>query len=119
MAEENKTIKVLGKLKDEIEKFNEALYNLPEIDGYYNDLVRDIVESEKMTKKQRKELALKTLKERMPKIYALLFEIDLISEAINDRIEELNGELQDKLDEVDDIESEKEELQEKIDNLSF
>ncbi|CAK0770712.1 hypothetical protein CCP3SC1AL1_520006 [Gammaproteobacteria bacterium] len=117
MAEENKTIKTLGKLKEEIEKFNETLYEFPEIDGYYNDLVRDIESSEKMTKKQRKELALKTLKERMPKIYALLFETNLISEAIKDKIKDLQDELDERLDEVDTLESDKEELEERIDNL--
>lgn len=112
MTEENKTINVLNKLKEEIEKFNEVLYEFPEIDGYYNDLTRDIVNKEKMTKKQRKELALETLKERMPKIYTLLFEIDLISEAISDKIKDLH-------DEVDEIEIDKEDLDERINNLGF
>ncbi len=114
---DNKTMNALTKLTKIIEDFNNKIENVPEIDAYYLDLVEDISKNEKMTKKQRKELALKTLKEKMPKVYTLLFEIDLISEAINSKIDELREDLDDKINELDDLESDKEDFEERLDNL--
>jgi hypothetical protein len=70
-----------------------------------------------MTKKQRRELALKVLKERMPKVYSLLFEVDLISEAIKDKLADLSREMEDRLSEIDDLETDKQDFEDRLDNL--
>ena len=114
---ENKTIDALKKLEKEINAFNERLYEIPEIDGYYSDLIGDIKKGEKMTKKQRRELALKVLKERMPKVYSLLFEIDLISEAIETKLTDLHEELDEKLNQLDELESDKQDFEERLESL--
>ena len=115
--EQNKTISALKRLEKEIENFNERLYDIPEIDGYYSDIIDDIKKNEKMTKKQRRELALKVLKERMPKVYSLLFEVDLISEAIKDKLADLSREMEDRLSEIDDLETDKQDFEDRLDNL--
>jgi hypothetical protein len=115
--QENKTLESIKKLANEIEKFNERISDIPEIDNYSSDLIEDIQKNEKMTKKQRKELALKILKEKMPKIYNLLFEVDLISEAIEEKLEDLRSELDEKISDLDDLENDKEDFEERLDNL--
>ena len=110
---------LIKQVSDEIERFNEKMYDFPDIDGYYSDLVEDLEKENKLTKKQRKELAAKLLKERYPKFCKLMEELDLLSEGMTERVKQSVEKFEDIEQELSELEDMKEELEQRKDDLSF
>jgi hypothetical protein len=104
----------LEKLAVEIEKFNYALDNIGDIE--LGDLVSKDV---KLTKKQRLEEGRRLLKLKMPAIHQLLFETDLIGEAISARVTELKDQLEEMQSDLEDLEISKEDIQSRLNDLGM
>jgi septation ring formation regulator EzrA len=102
----------LKKVGEEIEKFNNALYELEDLD------VENLVDI-KVSKKQRMEMGTKILKEKLPKLYKLLFETQLVSEVITDKITDLKERLDEAQSDLDDIESSRDEVQDRLRGLGL
>jgi hypothetical protein len=119
MAEQkNEFIKIIEQITTEIEKFNEALYNIPEIDGAYCDLVEDLKKENKITKKEARKLGLELLKKQCPKFIELLTQIDLLAVGMEARIQETVEKLEDtqyKLDEIEELQNDIEDKKNDLD----
>lgn len=115
MEPKNDFMKSLNKLAAEIEKFNNAIYDLPEIDINQPEL--QAAATAGMKKKEKKALALKTLQEKFPKIWGLIAELELAAEGLGEKVDEIHDKIEDKLDEVHQLEDDKDELESKIDEL--
>ena len=110
-------MELIEKATAEIEKFNDAFYNFPDIDGYYSDIVRDMQTEAKLTKKERKKKALEVLKEQCPKFIALLDKMDLLADGMEIRIAETMEKFEDmkyKLDEIEEIKQEVEDMKDAL-----
>lgn len=105
-------------ISDMSAKFDETQCDL---DNFFSELVDELKtknpEGKSLTKKQRKEMALKMLKEKFPNIVKIFDEFDLLVDGIKyqleDKLDKLSD-LQDKMEEIeelqDEVESKKQEL---------
>lgn len=125
--EKDELIKKLEKKIDDIRDFTNNLYEkLDELgsnlDGIYSELVRDVKgdESEKrLTKKQRKEMVLKSVKEKCPNLVKMFDEFDLFVEGFSELIEDKRNRLEDIGSELDEIEQMEDEIQERKERLDI
>lgn len=111
--------KLIEQVGNEINKFNNALDELPEIDGYYSDLIDDIKKETKTSKKERRKIALNLLKEKCPKFIELMNQIDLLSEGMKNRIEETRDKLEGVESELEEIEELQEEIEQRKNDLDI
>jgi uncharacterized protein with HEPN domain len=109
MSKIENNLKRLGEL---IEDFNSKLYDIEEID------VGDLVDI-KVPKKQRLEMGTKILKEKLPALYQLLFETELISEVVNSKISELKEQLEEAQSDLEDLENNRDEIRDKLSELGL
>lgn len=116
--------KSISKLSDLLEdlstKFDEAFACLPDLD----DVVDKPKSFDGLSKKQRREKAKEILKAKYPKIWNALNNLNELSECIfilgdevNEKIEKAQDELGSIESELDDFESQKEELKNRVDSL--
>ena len=120
-------VKQLEKKMDKIRDFTNNLYEkLDEmgsgLDGVYSELVDEIKGDEpenKLTKKQRKEMVLKLVKEKCPNLVKMLEEFDLFVEGFSELIEDKRNRLEDISSELDEIEQLEDEIQERKDRLDI
>ena len=108
----------LKQLSEEIDKFYNILDKMGDIDL---DMVEafSLVEQggKKLNKKERRKLAEDALKAKLPHVFQQLEEFALVIDGLSNKVEWMKTELQEKLDEVEDLENDKEELQSRIDDL--
>jgi hypothetical protein len=119
----NDNLKKVGENVIRLHKVFEGVYDSleavnSEIDVQYSDLQQDLAKQEpKLTKKQRREQALKLIQEKYPHIITIFKEIDVSIEGIDfligerlEALEEVMGKLEDIEEMADDIERKKQEL---------
>lgn len=113
-----KKIFKLGDVLDKIYNALDELYCKEEFDLGIK-IFGKTPEGKKMTKKQRKEFVLDYLEKKFPQLDKQLKELSIISEAIQLRVLEAQQKIEDMTNEVDELESEKEEVERRIDDLRF
>lgn len=110
----------MTRLKDELEKIQNMLLEIPEIDGHYSELLEDIKkENPKMKKNERIKVALKLAREACPNFFTIMDRFDLIAEGIELRIDEARDKLEQKLESLEEIEDLQNDLEEKKSELDL
>ena len=109
------TVKYFEKFNDELERFSSSLSDLT-LDLWLDEDAKKLIAPEqKLTKKQRKELAIKYAKALFPKQVQALYELDLAIEGLqnilDERFDELGG-MEEKLEEINRL---KEEIRDELD----
>ena len=121
-------IQKLEKKINEIRDFTNNLYEkLDELgsnlDGVYSELVTEFKAEQpsekKLTKKQRKEMVLKLVKEKCPNLVKMFEEFDLFVEGFSELIEDKKNRFEDINNELDEIEQLEDEIQERKDRLDI
>ena len=107
----------LKQLSEEIDKFYNILDKMGDIDLSDVEVFSLVQEGKKLTKVQRRKLAEDALKAKLPHVFQQLEEFALVIDGLSNKVEWMKTELQEKLDEVEDLENDKEELQSRIDDL--
>jgi uncharacterized membrane-anchored protein YhcB (DUF1043 family) len=116
----------LKKLEERVSKLRsifEGVYDKfseigEEIDSSYSDLQEDMAKTgdvclppKKLTAKQKKQLALKLLKEKYPGIVKTFDEVGMFIIGIDDLVQQKVDDLQETLDKLDEIDDMKDEIE--------
>lgn len=121
MGDESGFQKLIVQISDEIEKFNQAMYDLPELDGYYNEHIIKAIKQErpKLSKKERLKFELELLKEKCPGFVKLMDQIDVLAQAMEDRLETTRERLEDVEEKLGEIEELKDEIEDRKSELDM
>lgn len=116
----------LQKKLDEIQEFMDEYLDKLETMCYAGDevfleFVKELKEADagKLSKKQRKAMALRIVKEKCPKLVALFDNLELINTGIGALIEEKKDKLQEIMDGLDEISNLQDEIDQRKDELNL